>query len=675
MKKIISLFLLIHAGFLLSAHEREDSLLSLLGWLEDGQRLRVLNELSELCQETDSSRSLDYAREALVLAEASGNIGGLAEAWFYMGECLFCFDQFDRAMLHYRKALELMTGLDDQQRLGDIYNSMSLVHYYKGEYDLALARQIDALHCLEHSTDLHGLAHVYSNMGMVYSRLDNYRQAIKHYRQAARINREGGFTHSMAVNYNGIGVAYYNLDMADSARYNYHMALNGFRQVNDRRREAITLNNIANLLVDQQDSLDTALQYFKEALAVFEALGDNRNRVFVLESLGAAYMTMDRVNLALQTLQDGLNLALEYRLGHYICRNYYRDISRAYEKSGKVSEAFAAYKLYRNHLDSLHQEERIRQVTELEKKFETDKKEAEILRLQREKELGQLQMQKERTIRTLVSVLLFLAIGSIFLIGSAYMCKRRAFSLLNQKNEEIEKQRNELEKINATKNRFFSILAHDLKNPFHAILGYSSLLDKEYERFSAFERRKIAADIHHSSSIIFRLLQNLLDWSRSQTGNLTCKPLKLELLPLSENVFRLLKKPAEQKNIRMENRIPEGTRVHADPMMTETILRNLLSNALKFSYEGGQVLLETRPDGDHQVCICIKDQGEGLTKEDIRQLFRIDSGLKRKGTSGEVGTGLGLVLSREFAEMNRGSICVESTPGEGSTFCVRLPAG
>jgi signal transduction histidine kinase len=673
MKKLV-LLVLLFSCITLFAQTGADSLLTVLAQASGDEKIHVLNQLSKHYQENDSVKSMRYARQALVLARESGNQAEMCNAYFNIAECLYCFERFAEAQTYYHQALDFAKGRDDKVQMGKILNSISLVHYFRSEYDLAIENQMEALRHLRNSDAKLILARVYSNIGMVYSRIGEYRRSINYYREAAAINEEQGSAHSAAINYNGIGVDYYNMNMLDSSRINYQTALKCFQSVNDREKIAITLNNIANVFVEQGDSLDKALDYFYQALDVFEELNDTRNMIFVLESLGAAYLVMGDERKALKVLLSGLELAKKHRIGYFIQQSYYIDISRTYEKMGKISEAYAAYKLHRTYLDSLRQEERIRQVNELEKKFETERKEEEILRLNAENEVVNLQIQEEKTIRTFVTVLLLLTIGIIIYISYAYYDKKKNNRILKQKNEQIEHQRNELEKINATKNRFFSILAHDLKNPFHTIMGYSSLLDRDYERFTEEERRKYAGDIYKSASNIFRLLQNLLDWSRSQTGNLKYDPVKFDLRQLTEAVLSVLKPLADQKAVLLNNHIPEGVYLYADRMMVETILRNLISNAIKFSYPEGDVTIQIGREANGEVTICINDKGMGISQADLQQLFMIDSKIKRKGTKGEEGSGLGLSLCKEFVGINKGTIDVKSEPGKGSTFCISLPA-
>jgi signal transduction histidine kinase len=204
-------------------------------------------------------------------------------------------------------------------------------------------------------------------------------------------------------------------------------------------------------------------------------------------------------------------------------------------------------------------------------------------------------------------------------------------------------------------------------------MGYSWLLSKDYERFTEDERRKFAFDIHHSTNNIFRLLQNLLEWSRSQTGRLKFSPMEVEFKRVLENSLSVMRLLAEDKNISLNLNYTEDLKIFADPLMIETVLRNLINNAIKFTPEFGQIEIKARQIGD-EVSISVTDSGIGISPEDAQNLFRIDSKVKRKGTNNEDGSGLGLILCKEFVEKNEGVIWVNSTPGEGSSFSFTIRA-
>jgi signal transduction histidine kinase len=230
-----------------------------------------------------------------------------------------------------------------------------------------------------------------------------------------------------------------------------------------------------------------------------------------------------------------------------------------------------------------------------------------------------------------------------------------------------------LSELNAAKDKFFSIMAHDLKNPFNAILGFSQTLAEEYDHYSESERKQFLRNIYDASHSSFNLVQNMLEWSRTQTGMIEFKPVLHDLSHLANETVRLLKHTAEMKNIRLISLIPFSTIVFADENMVRFIFRNLISNAIKFTNADGKVTVVATPGKDGLTEICVADNGIGIPDQYLSKLFRIDEKYKTEGTRGEQGTGLGLIICKEFALKNGGNIWCESTVGEGSKFFFRLP--
>lgn len=229
-----------------------------------------------------------------------------------------------------------------------------------------------------------------------------------------------------------------------------------------------------------------------------------------------------------------------------------------------------------------------------------------------------------------------------------------------------------LRDANTMKDKFFSIIAHDLKNPFNAIMGFSNLLYEAYDNFDEKQRKTFIKNICEASESTFKLLQNLLEWSRTQTGNIDFNPQKFELIPLINENIALLKSSAENKDIIVKLGKFEKTNVFADENMVKAIMRNLLSNAIKFTEIGGKVNANVKVNGE-MAEVTIEDNGIGIKAEDIKRLFRIDDQFKSDGTAKEQGTGLGLILCKEFVEKNNGKIWVESKPEKGSKFTFNLP--
>jgi signal transduction histidine kinase len=238
---------------------------------------------------------------------------------------------------------------------------------------------------------------------------------------------------------------------------------------------------------------------------------------------------------------------------------------------------------------------------------------------------------------------------------------------------ELKQKNAQLHELNASKDKFFSIISHDLKGPFHALLGYSQLLE---ETIDIATKDEIQSDIRKLQKIterLYALLENLLTWSTLQRGGIKYHFEEIELDQVVESNLELFTPKAEQKQIILKNSITKGLLAYADSNMVNTILRNLISNALKFTPTGGIIEISTHSHNETYIEITVSDSGIGIKPEDISKLFRIDIQHTDTGTDGEQGTGLGLNLCKELVEKNGGTIWLESKVGEGTHFKFTLP--
>jgi len=275
----------------------------------------------------------------------------------------------------------------------------------------------------------------------------------------------------------------------------------------------------------------------------------------------------------------------------------------------------------------------------------------------------------------------------VFLIYRLFKFRLRVYrnvqkqlsELVKQRTQELEeantlliKKNVQLDELNISKDKFFSIIAHDLKNPFGTIIGLSSLLIDEEYQFNKDEQKELIRNIHSSTEKIYSLLENLLMWSSSQLNRIKITPSFYNLTNQIYRVISLLDDFAMVKNIKLIFDEEKEVIIFADMQMIETVLRNLITNAIKFSSENDPIKIELVDDNDNEIC-SIADQGVGMTSEQISNLFKLDKVISTEGTKGEKGTGLGLSLCLDFLEKNGGTIWVKSTPGNGSTFYFSLP--
>lgn len=238
---------------------------------------------------------------------------------------------------------------------------------------------------------------------------------------------------------------------------------------------------------------------------------------------------------------------------------------------------------------------------------------------------------------------------------------------------ELTETKEKLEESNREKDKFFSIIAHDLKSPFSGFLGIANLLSMDIESFSKEELVKIAKMLKESAENVYKLIENLLEWSRIQRGMIPFQPDRYNIRSLVEQIYSLQKVNIDKKEIDFQNLIPENLELVCDYNMLSTVFRNLISNAIKFTPRNGKVLVGSQIM-DNEVVFFVQDSGIGIPKEMIPNLFKVGAKTSRPGTEGEASTGLGLILCKEYIERHKGKIWVESEEGKGTKFLFSIPA-
>lgn len=244
---------------------------------------------------------------------------------------------------------------------------------------------------------------------------------------------------------------------------------------------------------------------------------------------------------------------------------------------------------------------------------------------------------------------------------------------LEVQKAELEQKNRQLRDVNASKDTFFSIIAHDLKNPFTSLLGYTDLI---LEQFDHYQPEELRADVEHlqaSAKQVYALLKNLLAWARIQRGTMAYRPTTIDLAELIQTTIFMFAATAKQKSVKLKSDVHSPCLARGDYHMIDTVIRNLVSNALKFTPSGGRVMITAQAASD-SVQVAVSDTGVGIPDTALADLFRIDRHHSTPGTHGEEGTGLGLILCRELIDKNQGTLRVESTVGTGTTFSVTLPS-
>jgi signal transduction histidine kinase len=400
----------------------------------------------------------------------------------------------------------------------------------------------------------------------------------------------------------------------------------------------------------------------------------NKDTYGIAESyikLGALHKDMGRYTLAKNWLLKGLEIA------ELINSN--RMMRECYDLLFYVStdlEDFESANFYKTRFASIseqiYSEASERKFLEMQAKLDIINREQELNQLMQDFESQKMELQKGRilNIGMIIILVLLLTIGGITYYS--YQEKKKINLVLQETNKKVVLQNRELKDLNITKDKFFSIIGHDLKTPINSLTAFSELLAKDAGNMSKDELKTISGELNKSLKTLHALLENLLTWARSQTNRIELKPVRFNLNETILDSIQLLGKTAENKEISIHYKPVNNLQVLADKNAIRTVLRNLLSNAIKFTNRAGKVHI-TIDEYKDAFEVNIKDSGIGMTRDQMDKVFDISAKISTPGTEKEKGTGLGLILCKEFVEKNGGRIMVESKQYEGSIFRFTVP--
>ncbi|WP_170148152.1 tetratricopeptide repeat-containing sensor histidine kinase [Marinoscillum furvescens] len=547
----------------------------------------------------------------------------------------------DTSLFYARKCLESSSeNYQKSYSYSHIGNALRL----KGDYLAAVDAYLTALDYAEtivtKSTCLLSLADTYSITG-------NHPNAVKYYQQA--ISGLESNPEQLANALINLGDEYFNVGVLDSALHYFKQAGQLYEQIGHATGIAYNLGNIG-LVYAEQGKSDAAEANIQQAVSMLEEMEDYYGISVYLTYMSDIYRDKGDFSSAQKYCERSLRLAENYGLKEQI-RDASLKLSELLEQGGDIARAYTLHKQYVAYRDSINNEETIQKIADLRTEYEVGQKQAELDLLTAQQRIERLFM-----IGIAILAVILLMLGAII------------FKFYRQKS----KINLELERLNETKDKFFSIISHDLRGPVMSFMGISRMIKFLVKNKATDQLLEVADDIDNSVQRLSGLLDNLLNWAMQQQGHFSNVPEKISLRELCEDLVKTLDTMAQAKKITLEADISTDIHLWADRNSTMTILRNLVSNALKFTPEGGSVRLSATCEREYAV-ITITDTGVGISQDKLQNLFRLQAKKSTYGTSGEKGLGLGLQLVHEFVEMNGGLIGVHSKEGEGTTFTVKIP--
>ncbi|MFZ5999495.1 MAG: sensor histidine kinase, partial [Bacteroidota bacterium] len=343
-------------------------------------------------------------------------------------------------------------------------------------------------------------------------------------------------------------------------------------------------------------------------------------------------------------------------------------LSRLYEKENDLKNALSYFKKFKVLSDSLNSQKTMEKLFQNQLRFETENKDSEIALLSQARAKQDTELKRQEFIRNIFVVVFALSIILLFSVYRSGQRRIRINKLLLEHQEDIKRRSLELEQLNQVKDKFFSIISHDLRSPMNALAGILDLVDRK--QVTPDEFTKITKELRIQFNHTKTLINNLLDWTLLQMDKLKIQEDKINLRSLVDENFKLLS-AMHLKETQMINEVPESTLAKADTNMVNLVLRNLVLNGIKFTESGG-IIKVGASEKDGSYVISVADNGVGIAPEVQKILFEKTSGYSTRGTANEKGTGLGLILCKEFVEKNGGKIWLESELGKGSTFFFTL---
>lgn len=614
----------------------------------DSARVALYRKISELYMYTRPDSSTWYAREGLVLSRKTHIRKGEASLLCQIGQINQIHGNLNLSRKYLLEALDLSRDIHYPEGIGAACSGLGVIEGKNGNLGEATRYFIEALKMAEQSNNTGGIIETNIKLGLVNELNNNLDKALYYYSRAEKLNKTQPVSSSSFTLMNNIGIVYAKKGDVQTALQYFEK---GIAQSDTPRFAGIHLNLLGNAgnAFEHLGNKEKALEYHKRMLNKAQLIRMPEEEARALVNL-ATVLKKDSAVKSIQYLNSALGIAQKLNLKE-LQSLIFKSLSEIYKQQQNYQSALQALEQHHRVEDSLFNLTRTREIATLEASYELEESRNKIQKL----ELVNQQRTFERNIGGIIAVSVLI----ILVILAIYVAKTRR---LNK----------ELKDSNQVKDKLFSIIGHDLSGP---VAGTTNLLSLMNEGdFTPDEQKQMLAELHKQSELTATVLNSLLNWGKTQLQGVKVHTIAFAPLEIVQKNLLVLQSMANNKQIAMSAGVPAGICIRADQDHFDFIIRNLVSNAIKFTHSMGAIHITAEASQQKDiVTFSVKDNGTGISEEIRSQLFNINP--KRSyGTKGEKGTGLGLMLCREFVEANKGRIWLESAEGAGTTFYFTLPA-
>ncbi|MDF9799929.1 signal transduction histidine kinase [Catalinimonas alkaloidigena] len=580
----------------------------------------------------------------------------------------YMFDQPDSALVFCEEALKL--AQQQGYKIGEmkVLYVLGKAYYIKGSYNMALENNFKALELSKELKDKAGYVRGLNTIGLVYIGQHNYSAALKELFNAAELNIALKDSAQLIKNYFNIGLCYDETSNYDSAIFYVKKVILIAKKIRDYRMIVMSHNRLGEIYFHMKKYTE-ALAYYQRVLQDTSYRSKWENS-FAYAGTGQTYYALGKYQQCVNNALKGYEFARDMH-AKWDMERALRILSDGYAALGNFGQAYHYHTLYKAYSDSLYSEAKEREINFLH----LQQKEAENQQLARENQLQQQENRLSKLIIIIISIVsLFFIIAASFIYRNNRQ-KHQLNKLLIERNadiasqkEKIAEQNEELSALNNTKDQLFSVISHDLKSPFASIMGTFELIGEGL--LDTREQKMVLKELHRKVSSVSEMLNNLLYWANSQQKGISAVFLKVNLPVVVDSILAVSNILAHEKKVCIQHASDRSKFIYADPDHVKIILQNIIGNAIKFTPAGRDIHLFYSED-DTYFAVHVKDSGVGIPSDKLDKIF-VETGqsISSRGTNREKGTGIGLMLVKQFVHGNNGKLEVRSKPGEGSEFVV-----
>jgi len=563
---------------------------------------------------------------------------------------------------YYKKSLEISLNHNFYDLIALVYNKIGKDFETIGNYSMALFHYNKAFEYTNFTKDKQVLSTTYNHLANIYHEMENYSKALEFHSKALELRKFLGYKEGIAKSQKNIGEVLEDLGRYKEALEMYNLSLITCKEIGYKKGAIKAYHNIGRIysLLKKQDSSEINLQ---QALEISTDIGYKKGIIKGYYELGVLYKQKKDNKKALEYFNYGLSLAEDNDTKEDMMGIYF-SMYQIYEGIGDTSNAFKYFKLYSYLNEYFMKMESEKQIVKQKVKFELEKKAQENMLLEQQNKINLLEIRKKsnQIILATFSIILLLALVITFLL-----------LLLNirKSNFAMKKMNNELQVIIHEKNKMFTIIAHELRNPLWWFKNLTDTLAKNYNTMSKEKISKALNSIDESAKSTFLLMDNLLQWTRSELNKIEYHPTSFDISELVNENLIMFKHLTDSKGVNLNYLNKEIFKVFADRQMISTVIRNIVSNALKFTSDGGNINIDIFKD-DKYCHLVISDTGHGISSENLRKIQNEDE-FSTLGTLQEKGYGIGLSLCKRFIKLNNGVFHIKSQQGQGTIVELHLP--